>query len=291
MALCTELVNHFVSFDYDDTLLCSTYLTSLGLTLSSTRQQVLDKVGKELETLSASVCGLLEAALERTPTVHIVTNAERGWVEQSAQLFIPLALPVLNRCTIISARSTFETNYGDRPLAWKYHTFRSCLAHMLPTHRARNVMSFGDSNVEREAIRAATRDHPTTQCKSVKFSELPSCEELVRQQELVRNCFQYIFSHANHLDLALAVTASPNVVQQPTKNRHTSPVSTPIPCASTCASSSSSSSPTLPPFLPYIAHTKVAKALKSPKSAPLSIPRSPLLPRRGSAHQSKRTTP
>ena len=55
-------------------------------------------------------------------------------------------------------------------------------------------------------MRAVTRGFPNTRCKSVKFAERPSMEQLRRQIELVTNCFQYIHHHDGDLDLQLTVT-------------------------------------------------------------------------------------
>ena len=74
--------------------------------------------------------------------------------------------------------------------------------------REKNVLSFGDSHVEREAVRACTRGMPNTRTKSVKFAERPSMEQLRRQIELVTNCFGYIHSHEGDLDLQLTVTVN-----------------------------------------------------------------------------------
>jgi len=48
----------------------------------------------------------------------VVTNAETGWVQLSCQKFIPLVLPMLNKLTILSARSTYEAMFPDSPLKW-----------------------------------------------------------------------------------------------------------------------------------------------------------------------------
>jgi len=77
------------------------------------------------------------------------------------------------------------------------------------------VISFGDSHVEREAVRAVTRGLPNTKTKSVKFAEKPSMEQLRRQLELVTNCFQYIFGHEGDLDLQLTVTVNTRKVETP----------------------------------------------------------------------------
>jgi hypothetical protein len=70
----------------------------------------------------------------------------------------------------------------------------------------KNVLSFGDSHAEREAIRAVTRGLPYTRTKSIKFAERPSIEQLQRQLELVVNCFQYINNHEEDLDLCMSLS-------------------------------------------------------------------------------------
>jgi hypothetical protein len=90
----------------------------------------------------------------------------------------------------------------------------------LHSKKEKNVLSFGDSHVEREAVRACTRGLANTRTKSVKFAERPSMEQLRRQIELVTNCFQYIHNHEGDLDLQLTVTVNstnPNTNTKPTK--------------------------------------------------------------------------
>jgi hypothetical protein len=199
-----------IVFDWDDTLLCSSFLSSKGLRLDTDRSKhpELDAPLKELET---SACAVLSLAITYGQ-VHIITNAETGWVQLSAQKFMPAVLPLLSKVSVISARSTYEAMFPDSPLKWKYYAFQERLA---PTFNAevkkeKNIISFGDSHVEREAVRAVTRGYANTKCKSVKFAERPSLEQLRRQIELVTNCFQYIHNHDGDLDLQLTVTVNQN---------------------------------------------------------------------------------
>jgi hypothetical protein len=103
--------------------------------------------------------------------------------------------------------------HPDSPLKWKFFAFQEKLAlhygmDYKPAGPKKNVISFGDSHVEREAVRAVTRSMATTRCKSVKFAERPSTEQLRRQLELVTNCFHYIHHHDGDLDLQLTVTVN-----------------------------------------------------------------------------------
>jgi len=201
--------NTVILFDYDDTVLASSFLSGKGYRLDTVDNFDLE-VEAGLKELEQSVIAMLTLAM-RFGHVHIVTNAETGWVQLSAQKFIPAVLPLLSKCKVISARSTYEGLYPEAPVKWKYCAFQEALNGVfggMESKVAKNVISFGDSHVEREAVRAVTRGFPNVKTKSVKFAERPSMEQLRRQMELVTNCFQFIVMHSGDLDLQLTVTVN-----------------------------------------------------------------------------------
>jgi len=192
--------------DWDDTLLCSSYLSNAGYRLDSELDSS-SPIDRELKDLESSVVGLLRLAMS-FGEVYVVTNAESGWVELSAKKFLPGVVSVLNDVKVLSARTTYEPTFPDAPVKWKFYAFQDRL--FSESKSPKNVISFGDSHVEREAIRAVTRGLTNTKTKSVKFAEKPSMEQLRRQLDLVTNCFQYIHSHEGDLDLQLTVTVNTN---------------------------------------------------------------------------------
>lgn len=195
-----------IIFDWDDTLLASTVLHQKGYRLDNTLPPC-DEVDSGLQQLQASVVSVLNLALQFGP-VHIVTNAETGWVNLSAQKWMPAVVPLLEKVHVISARSTYESEFPDAPLKWKYHAMHSRLSPAFSDSpfRSRHVISFGDSHVEREAVRQVTKEFVDVRCKSVKFAERPTMEQLRRQIELVASCFQYIYTHDGDLDLMLTIS-------------------------------------------------------------------------------------
>lgn len=205
----TEVTSQSVIvFDWDDTLLASSFLSTKGYRLDNDMERT-PEIDAHLKELEQAVISVITLALTYGNVV-IITNAETGWVQLSAQKFIPGVVPLLSKLKVFSARSTFESRHPESPLKWKFCAFQETL-HSVYTSDSKigkNIISFGDSHVEREAVRAVTRGMPNTRTKSVKFAERPSMEQLRRQIELVTNCFQYIHNHEGDLDLQLTVTTT-----------------------------------------------------------------------------------
>lgn len=192
-----------ILFDWDDTLCPTTHLFQSGFRLET---ELTEEIRLELDQIEASVCRLLEHACQ-FGDVHIVTNGQTGWVELSAKKFLPKVVPILAKINVVSARSTFEGMFPGCPLKWKFYAFRENLSSSFAYSKLhRNVMSFGDSHYEREAIQTVTQGLPNTYTKSVKFTERPSLDQLRRQVDLIASCFDAIESHDGNLDLQLTVS-------------------------------------------------------------------------------------
>jgi hypothetical protein len=204
-----------IIFDWDDTLLASSFLSGKGYRLDSPIRKDDSEVDDQLRDLERSVVNVLSMALSFASAVHIITNAETGWVQLSAQRFLPAVIPLLGKVKVISARSTYESMFPDAPFKWKLQAMQEKLQTQfggsscnIDSKGERHVISFGDSHVEREAVRTATRAFNNTRTKSIKFAERPSLEQLRRQLDLIASCFFYITSHSGDLDLQLTVTTT-----------------------------------------------------------------------------------
>ena len=199
-----------IIFDWDDTLLCSSWLASEGLRLDSP-VEIPEEARAQLRVLESYVIKLLGRALE-LGEVHLVTNAENGWIELSARRFIPAVVPYLSCVKIISARSTYERMFPDQPHMWKVEAFRKQIGESMEAAKIRrpgvaawNILSFGDSIHEREALYTVTQNVSNVQTKSVKFVERPTIEQLQRQLQVILSCFDYICGYGGNLDLMLTI--------------------------------------------------------------------------------------
>merc|ERR1711920_30017 len=80
-------------FDWDDTVLPSTWLQRQGLRLDGA-SKVSQWHREQLAVVAESAIEILSNA-KKCGTVVLVTNAERGWIELSCQKFLPTLLPQL----------------------------------------------------------------------------------------------------------------------------------------------------------------------------------------------------
>jgi len=194
-------------FDWDDTVLPSTWVQGQGLRLDDgsevsawQREQLAEVANVAAETLRIA---------KQHGTVIIVTNAERGWIELSCQKFMPTLFPTLENIKVLSARTTYECPQRSSPLDWKLAAFSSEIQRSFGVEtlespeRRKNVLSLGDSVHEREALLRATKDKPNIRSKSLKFVERPDIGQIIKQHSLVTSCFERIVHHDGHLDLCI----------------------------------------------------------------------------------------
>jgi hypothetical protein len=55
--------------------------------------------------------------------VIIITNSDEGWVQFSAERYIPKLIPIIEKYRIVSARTLYEKFYPGQPLCWKAAAF------------------------------------------------------------------------------------------------------------------------------------------------------------------------
>jgi len=108
-----------IIFDWDDTICPSSFVDQWEIEtfndLPLHVQNIMHDVGR-----AAEKC--LRAAAKYGEVI-IITNSDDGWVNYSAERYVPNLLPVLPNYTIISARTRYEHFYPGQPLCWKAAAF------------------------------------------------------------------------------------------------------------------------------------------------------------------------
>jgi hypothetical protein len=190
--------NTLIIFDWDDTLLCTSFLTPHGVFSDDIiiSKQDIERIRK----LEKTVYTVLNAAIEKGDT-FIVTNAAPGWVEYSAQRFYPdVYTHLLHKVTIVSARGEYEKKYPGDMRQWKIKAFLEMLK-SLNSNLVTNLICMGDSVIEMEAAHILASKFTQAFIKTVKFRESPKPEELNKQLNLVVQQFPTIFSSVKNLTI------------------------------------------------------------------------------------------
>lgn len=202
-----------IIFDWDDTLLCTSFL--------NLRQDQLQPsvVKRQLQGIERVAKRLLELAL-RLGHTFIITNAMSGWVEYSAAKYVPKLLEVLQRVHVISARGNYEHQYPGNYSQWKIQAFLE-VQRTLNSQIITNLISLGDSVFEMDAVHVMGREFAQALVKTIKFRENPTPEELLKQLELVAQKFEKIVLNARNLKIGLERKYVSNSQKQQTQNATT----------------------------------------------------------------------
>jgi len=184
-----------IIFDWDDTLLCTSYLNLRQ------DQNLSGATERHLRDIEGAARKLLELAM-RLGHTFIITNAMNGWVEYSSAKWVPELLPVLQKLRVISARTKYEPQFPGEVSKWKIQAFLE-VQRQLDSQIITNLISLGDSNFEMDAVHVMGKEFAQALIKTIKFRENPSPEELLKQLELVTQKFEKIVENARNLKIGL----------------------------------------------------------------------------------------
>jgi hypothetical protein len=180
-----------IIFDWDDTLLCTTFLGKMAGLVDNT---ISEKDRKILAKTDETAFKLLDKSVRYGDT-FIITNAAKGWVEYSSQLLMPMTSNLLEtkNIKIISARSDFEKKFPGETKRWKREAFVE-ISKKYVYSITTNIVCLGDSNIEMEAAKQFEDLFCQQSCiKTVKFEAKPDPVALIKQQIHVTQKFDKIF--------------------------------------------------------------------------------------------------
>ena len=189
--------NSIIIFDWDDTLLPTSFLTPGGIFNENMNLSDIEK--EKLLKLEQAVFKLLTEAVEKG-NVYIITNAGNGWVEYSANRFYPSIIPLLEKIKIISARGEYEKIFPGNSRQWKIEAFLN-LQKSINIKLVTNIICIGDSLFEMEAGRILASKFTVAFIKTIKFREAPKLDELLKQLKLVCVQFDSIYLSIKNLTI------------------------------------------------------------------------------------------
>ena len=200
-----KIFNNLFFFDWDDTLLCTSYLVPTG----ALNEMEVNKKDKPIISSLDSLASKLLSKTLKLGYVFIVTNGAPGWVELSSTKFYPETAKVLKNVKIISARGLCEKNLPGDIRQWKTKAFKYALDTIqikknIPT----NIIFFGDSIIEMESSYNVKECFSNAYLKTIKFKENPSHTELEKELKIISSQLDSILT--NFKNLSIKVTRKKN---------------------------------------------------------------------------------
>jgi hypothetical protein len=189
--------NNIIIFDWDDTLMCTSYLMSNNLFKDNFKLPESDL--SKLDQLQKNVSKILKLALD-VANVYIVTNAAHGWVEHSVNNFFPQVKPLLKYIRVVSARTLYETRFPNDMMQWKTLTYLD-LKKYYKSDKLTNLLCVGDSPVDMYAAKVLASNFSDCYFKTIKFKDAPKLDELDKQLSLVISKFLEIIKSNRSLSI------------------------------------------------------------------------------------------
>lgn len=202
-----KVINNIFIFDWDDTLLCTSYLQPTGAFVD----MEINKRDKEVISNLDSLVSKLLLKTMNLGAVFIVTNGAPGWVEISSTKFYPKTSKLLQRIKIVSARGLCERKYPGDMRQWKRVAFKYALDSLNDINKniITNIICLGDSNIEMEASYYLKEFFPNAYLKTIKFKESPTHTELEKELKIISNQLDSIMNN-NNKNLSIKVTRKKN---------------------------------------------------------------------------------
>jgi hypothetical protein len=191
--------NSLIIFDWDDTLLPTTFLTPKGTFSEDIQLSPSDY--KKMQQIANYVYDILKESIEKGD-VYIITNAGINWVQFSANLFYPNISELLKKIKIISARGEYEKSFPGNLRQWKIQAFLNLLKNV-DNKLVTNIICIGDSLFEMEAGRILASNFKEAFIKTIKFREAPKLDELLKQLKLVSQQFGAVYSSIKNLTIRI----------------------------------------------------------------------------------------
>ena len=194
-------VTNLFFFDWDDTLMCTSYLAPTGILDEEESKQLDKNVIKNLDQLVAT---LLTKTIENGK-VFIITNAAHGWIEYSSKKLYPITSKILKQIKIVSARGLYEKRLPGDYRQWKSKAFIDTIIKMnIDRKKTANILCFGDSIIELEATHKLKEIFVDAYIKTIKFKESPQPVELIKELKIILSQFDVILSNIRNLSIKVA---------------------------------------------------------------------------------------
>lgn len=159
-----------IIFDWDDTLMCSTFLAKYNRILEGEQLEKAKHLGEKVTQI------LMKA--KRLGNVYIVSNSSYSWILHTAIKFLGMDKSIFDDIDILSCRDCKDISKYDQE-EWKEVAFSKLEKNFIPYN---NIILIGDSDDDVEPSYDIQRKFPEKNISSIKFICYPSSPKLMEDE-------------------------------------------------------------------------------------------------------------
>ena len=173
---------NMVILDWDDTLMCTSFLLSRNKHLSSEEESLVFQLGKKVERFLSF--------LKSIGQVIIITNSTRAWVKKTAENYLGISLLIFKDVFLYSTRERFKDQIPIE--LWKREAYKEIESKI---KRCKCVICIGDSMNDIEEAKKIKQSFPEIKVATVKFMEKPNDpHDMINEIDSVMKNFQNLFN-------------------------------------------------------------------------------------------------
>ena len=176
--------------DWDDTLMCTSFITKKKLSLTETESKIVERLGVLVSAFLAKC--------KKLGTVIIITNSKESWVKKTAFDYMKISEQILKDIYIISNRDIFA-NQDVSKKDWKKIVFVELLEKY--GKKIKNLICASDFPEDIEIFKDISKQHAKKNINicTVKFKYNPSIIVMIKEiQTMTKNINELIYSNQNY---------------------------------------------------------------------------------------------
>lgn len=194
-----------VIFDWDDSLLPTTYISQVWMRLLHRHLSLEDKfvIDAELDHLSNSILELFDLLFDRC-IILVVSNCLPVWIEESIK-YMPKLISLMGKHEIICCRPEHPEDKCSNGVYWKYKCFKEIMSQFKENMNDIQFISIGDSENERGAALSLKKDYNNLLIKNIKLKDTPTIKECNKQIVYLKENIYSILDNKMSMDVYLDI--------------------------------------------------------------------------------------
>lgn len=204
---------------WDDTLFCTSYLQNI---MAKSRNKELDEdVKSKIEKLEKTLVKLLSTALHQEADVYIISDAKKGWIEESIKTYLPRVRKIIDnysfsRLTIVYTQEFNKTEQGEitdcklKAVEWifmKYKDhFSSAVFNIVCLTDSMHLIEYINHVVQDQIKKGRKESEKSVFIKTLKLKDTPEIEDIIKQEQLIIDQFKVIYGSIRSINIKVKVS-------------------------------------------------------------------------------------